>query len=288
MWKNLFLLFIGIILLLVALVALGVMPTLYSLVYDYPGVDKVAHVLAYGTLTYFVNLSTYPRSIKIFNRTFLLGTVMMVGFVTFAEFTQWFIPRRSFDLIDLMYSYIGVAFSAWLFDRFKIRKIPFVDFETEIANNKRYYDIDWLRVLGMLTIFLFHNARFFNENDWHVKNFELNFGMSVFVGILEHFIMPLFFVLSAFSIYYALEHRTRGQFMQERVKRLLVPLGVGIFTHIILQVYIEHITHGRFRGTFWQFIPRYFNGWYGFGGNFAWMGLHLWYLLMLLRWFNNM
>jgi peptidoglycan/LPS O-acetylase OafA/YrhL len=146
---------------------------------------------------------------------------------------------------------------------------------------KRYYDIDWLRVLGMLTIFLFHNARFFNEDDWHVKNFELDFGMSVFVAILDHFIMPLFFVLSALAIYYALKKRSNAEFMRERVTRLLVPLGVGIFTHIMLQVYIENITHGRFTGTFWQFIPHYFDGWYGFGGNFAWMGLHLWYLLML-------
>jgi hypothetical protein len=28
-------------------------------------------------------------------------------------------------------------------------------------------------------------------------------------------------------------------------------------------------------------VPRYFDGLYGFGGNFAWMGLHLWYLEML-------
>jgi glucan biosynthesis protein C len=105
--------------------------------------------------------------------------------------------------------------------------------------------------------------------------------MSVFVTTLNHFIMPLFFVLSAMAIYYSLKIRNGIQFMQERVIRLLIPLGVGIFTHVILQVYIENITHGRFTGAFWQFIPHYFDGWYGFGGNFAWMGLHLWYLLML-------
>jgi hypothetical protein len=150
-----------------------------------------------------------------------------------------------------------------------------------VAEKKRFYDIDWLRVLGMFTIFLFHNARFFNDEDWHVKNFESSYGMSVFVAILNHFIMPLFFVLSAFAIYYALKKRNNSEFMRERVIRLLIPLGVGIFTHIMLQVYIERITHGEFTGTFWQFIPHYFNGFYAFGGNFAWMGLHLWYLLML-------
>lgn len=147
--------------------------------------------------------------------------------------------------------------------------------------SKRYYDIDWLRVLGMLMIFLFHNARFFNDDDWQVKNIQLDFGMSVFVRILDHFIMPLFFVLSAIAIFYALRKRSNGDFMRERVKRLLLPLMVGVFTHISLQVYIENVTHGRFSGTFWQFIPHYFDGWYLFGGNFAWMGLHLWYLLVL-------
>ena len=107
-----------------------------------------------------------------------------------------------------------------------------------MTNGKRFYDIDWLRVLGMGMIFLFHNARFFNDDDWHVKNFELDFGMSVFVRILDHFIMPLFFVLSAIAIYYALRKRSNARFMGERVNRLLIPLGVGIFTHIILQVYI--------------------------------------------------
>ncbi|HAV77665.1 MAG TPA: hypothetical protein DCX53_09970 [Anaerolineae bacterium] len=150
-----------------------------------------------------------------------------------------------------------------------------------MVENKRFYDLDWLRIFGMVGIFLFHNARFFNDEDWHVKNMTDDFGMTVFVAILNQFIMPLFFVLSAYAIYYSLKHRTGNQFIRERVNRLLVPLGFGIFTHIIIQVYIERVTHDQFTGTFWQFVPQYFKGWYGFGGNFAWMGLHLWYLLML-------
>jgi surface polysaccharide O-acyltransferase-like enzyme len=149
------------------------------------------------------------------------------------------------------------------------------------VESKRYYNIDWLRVLGMLAIFLFHISRFFNEEDWHVKNNTLDFGMSVFVTILNHFIMPLFFVLSATAIYYALKKRTNAEFMRARILRLFVPFLVGIFSHIMLQVYIENVSHNRFMGSFWQFIPHYFDGWYAFGGNFAWMGLHLWYLLML-------
>lgn len=150
-----------------------------------------------------------------------------------------------------------------------------------MVEKKRYYDIDWLRILGILAIFLFHNARYFSSEDWHVKNFELDYWMSLFVTLLDQFIMPLFFVLSAIAIYYSLKNRNNTQFMRERVTRLLVPLGIGIFSHIILQVYIENLTQGRYSGTFWQFLPHYFDGLYGFGGNFAWMGLHLWYLMML-------
>ena len=146
---------------------------------------------------------------------------------------------------------------------------------------KRYHDLDWLRVLGMVGIFLFHNARFFNDEDWHVKNNVLDFGMSVFVSTLNQFIMPLFFILSAMAIYYALKHRTDREFMRERVIRLLIPLIFGILFLIPPQVHIERLTHGEFQGSFFEFLPHYFDGWYGFGGNFAWMGLHLWYLLML-------
>ena len=88
-------------------------------------------------------------------------------------------------------------------------------------NNIRYYDIDWLRVLGMVATFLFHNARFFNEDDWHVINFQLDFGMSVFVAILDHFIMPLFFVLSAIAIYHALKKRINAEFMRVNALRYL-------------------------------------------------------------------
>ena len=65
------------------------------------------------------------------------------------------------------------------------------------------------------------------------------------------------------------------------MRRLIVPLLVGVFTAGMLMVYMERVTHGQFAGTFFDFIPHYFDGLYGFGGNFAWMGLHLWYLLVL-------
>ncbi len=150
-----------------------------------------------------------------------------------------------------------------------------------MGNIERRYDIDWLRVLAMLTIFLFHCARFFNYQDWQVKNNQLDFGMSVFVEIVSQWIMPLFFILSAISVYYALDHRNNRLFINERFKRLVIPLVFGVFVIAPPQVYIERVSHSQFAGSFVQFYPHYFDGLYGFGGNFAWMGIHLWYLEFL-------
>lgn len=147
---------------------------------------------------------------------------------------------------------------------------------------ERRYDIDWLRVLAMFMIFFFHCARFFDFEDWQVKNNQLSFGMSVFVGIVSQWIMPLFFMLSAISASFSLNNRKKRQYILERFKRLIIPLLFGSFIIIApVQVWIERVNHGQFSGSFMEFYPRYFDGFYAFGGNFAWMGLHLWYLEML-------
>ncbi|MFB0565282.1 MAG: acyltransferase [Candidatus Aminicenantaceae bacterium] len=148
-------------------------------------------------------------------------------------------------------------------------------------NPVRQYDIDWLRVLAMVMVFLFHCARFFDHDDWHVKNLQLDAGMSSFVFFVSRWIMPLFFMLSAISASFSLSRRSGRQFIVSRIKRLAVPFIIGALTHISLQVYFERVSHSHFEGSFFAFFPQYFNGLYAFGGNFAWMGLHLWYLEVL-------
>jgi surface polysaccharide O-acyltransferase-like enzyme len=134
----------------------------------------------------------------------------------------------------------------------------------------------------MLTVFLFHCGRFFDQWGWHVKNPQTTLGFTLANIVLLQWLMPLFFVLSGMSAYYSLEHQDWRQFIVSRLKRLVVPLVFGIFVVIApLEVYLERLTHGRFSGSFWQFYPHYFEGWYGFGGNFAWVGIHLWYLEIL-------
>jgi glucans biosynthesis protein C len=146
----------------------------------------------------------------------------------------------------------------------------------------RRNDNDWLTVLAMLSVFFFHCARFFNHEDWHVKNNQLSEGMTLFVAIVAQWIMPLFFILSGASSYYSMKSRQSGRYIGNRLQRLVIPLVFGTFVFLIpVQVWIERSSHDQFNGTLIEFYPHYFEGFYGFGGNFAWMGLHLWYLEIL-------
>lgn len=155
------------------------------------------------------------------------------------------------------------------------------------ANNKsstRRVDLDWLRVLAILTVFFYHSTRFFNLGDWHVKNPTTYFSVEVWNEFATVWMMPLIFAISGASLFFALNRPGFGRFFKDKVLRLFVPLAVGALTHISLQVYLERVSHGQFQGSYFEFLPHYFDGLYmdvGEGGNFAWQGLHLWYLLIL-------
>ncbi|MEI7770313.1 MAG: acyltransferase [Chloroflexales bacterium] len=152
----------------------------------------------------------------------------------------------------------------------------------------RRYDLDWLRVLAIALIFLFHSTRAFdNYLGWHVKNNQLSdvFLLPALIGSL--WMMPLFFVLSGAATCFSLRSRPVGSFIQTRFLRLGVPLiTLGWFVLSPPQVYIERITTRyntpAFAGSFLAYLPHYLEGVYGSGGNFALEGLHLWYLYWLL------
>jgi glucan biosynthesis protein C len=146
---------------------------------------------------------------------------------------------------------------------------------------QRRYDIDWLRVLAILFVFVYHSTRFFNLEDWHVKNPATYFAVEVWNRFASSWMMPFVFVISGASLFYAVGKSGAGQFIKDKVLRLLVPLVVGVLTHAAFQVYLERITHGQFSGSFFDFLPHYFEGIYGLGGNLAITGMHLWYLAVL-------
>jgi len=150
------------------------------------------------------------------------------------------------------------------------------------TGSSRLYYLDWLRVVATIGIFLFHNSRAYDLGDWSIKNTTTTMFATQFVEFMNMWMMPLFFVLSGASVYYSMKSRTQGSFLKERFYRIVVPWVItGALLTAPIQVYLERLSHGDFSGNFLQFIPEYFKGLYGMGGNFAFHGMHLWYLMQL-------
>ncbi len=104
---------------------------------------------------------------------------------------------------------------------------------------ERRYDIDCLRIVAILAVFIYHCARFFDTEGWHLKNAEQSFVLFVLTrGLIWTWLMELFFLLSGAGTWYSLKSRIGGQYLLARVKRLLIPLyGVGLLILMPPQLY---------------------------------------------------
>lgn len=163
------------------------------------------------------------------------------------------------------------------------RRIVWAEVRSVMRKMERRYDLDWLRVIGMAGVFLFHVSQYLNQWGWHIKDPYPSEGITHISWLLNQWIMPLFFVISGVSASFALQARSNGAYLKERAVRLGWPILLGILILSPPQVFIERVTQGEFQGTFGEFlVPHYFQGVYGFDGNFALIPLHLWYLLVLL------
>jgi len=160
-----------------------------------------------------------------------------------------------------------------------------MSFQMITDTSNRRYELDWLRILAILIVFLYHSTRFFNLSDWHIKNVNTFVWVEVWNVFATRWLMPLFFIISGASLFYVIG-KSGGwrRFYVDKFLRLMIPVLIASVTHSALQVYLERLTHGQFSGSFFSFLPEYFNGVYlgiGMPGNFAYHGMHLWYLFFL-------
>ncbi|CAB1058065.1 hypothetical protein D1BOALGB6SA_2821 [Olavius sp. associated proteobacterium Delta 1] len=127
---------------------------------------------------------------------------------------------------------------------------------------ERLYDVDWLRIIAILAVFLYHCSRFFDPEGWHLKNTAQSELLFVLMrGLIWTWVMELFFLLSGVSTWYALRSKRAGAYIWERIKRLLIPLyTVGLFVLLPMQFYFELFTNKGYSGDFWQVIPLYLAG----------------------------
>jgi hypothetical protein len=167
---------------------------------------------------------------------------------------------------------------------------------TDIPESKyqRRYELDWLRVIAVILVWVFHNILTFRVGGWTISNDEVTFAANASEVLLGGFGMPFFSVVSGMAIYHLIEKldiqklrsATTKLLIKARFVRLMIPFLVGVFTYISVMEYYHGLQLGAVTGSYLDFfLQRYFfEGWSNQGGWFLLMGHHLWYLLILFAW----
>jgi peptidoglycan/LPS O-acetylase OafA/YrhL len=159
--------------------------------------------------------------------------------------------------------------------------------ETEINHSHRktvrLHYLDWLRVILILGVFLYHAVSPFREGlDWHITNPERSATVTSILIFIWPWALPLFFLVAGAASKFALRRRSNRQYIRERVARLLVPLIVGSILLSPLQAYLEALNDGSYQGPFLGFLPEMLAD--KTSGNlfspliFTEWGFHLWFL----------
>lgn len=152
---------------------------------------------------------------------------------------------------------------------------------SSITNKNRLYYLDWLRVLAMMGVFLYHCDRFFEYRTYPIQNISRSMLSTIHREFFQIWLMPIFFIISGAAVVYSLQSRSARSFIKSRVIRIMIPfVFMGLFVISPPQIYVERLINGEFVGSFFQWYPNYYNGLYLFtpDGNFPIYSMHLWYL----------
>jgi len=107
--------------------------------------------------------------------------------------------------------------------------------------SERRYDIDWVRVIAIGLLLIYHVAIGFqawgimigfivNEKTWE--------SLWIPMMMLNVWRIPLLFFVSGMGVYFAIQNRNWKQLLQERAGRILLPFLCGIFLIVPIHLYI--------------------------------------------------
>ncbi len=142
--------------------------------------------------------------------------------------------------------------------------------------------IDWLKVTVVFGAFVFHAAQPFVLTGWLVSDTEKSVGLSIYAGFGYLFGMPLMFLLAGATTWLATERVGVAGHAALRVRRLVVPLVLGLVILSPLQVWTATLASGRLEDPA-AFLAGYVGSlrfplgptWFGD------YGYHLWFLAFL-------
>ena len=106
---------------------------------------------------------------------------------------------------------------------------------------ERRHDIDWLRVIAIGLLLIYHIAIIFQP--WamfigFIRSDELMEGLWKPMTMLNVWRIPLLFYVSGMGVYFAIRKRNWRQLLLERSKRILLPFIFGIIAIVPLHMFI--------------------------------------------------
>lgn len=127
------------------------------------------------------------------------------------------------------------------------------------AKPERRSELDAMGVVIVVGLVFFHSAQVFAGGDAFVQNEPSSMVALVTVAFASLWGMPLMFLIAGTSIWYSLRVRTVGQFLRERVTRLIVPFVTGLLIIIPPQVYYSLKGDPGYAEGYLRFYPRFFH-----------------------------
>jgi len=77
--------------------------------------DKAGHFILYGILTLLIDLTLIRSRPDLSPNLIVLRCALILALlIGLEEFSQQYFPKRTFDLVDLTFSYLGVIFFSWV------------------------------------------------------------------------------------------------------------------------------------------------------------------------------
>ncbi|WP_167958027.1 acyltransferase family protein [Anaerosporobacter faecicola] len=162
----------------------------------------------------------------------------------------------------------------------------------------RKYYIDNLRILCIFLLIPFHTTMIYNTlgETFYVNGTPKESLTFVNLGVYPWWMTGLF-VLAGMSTMYAFERRTGKQYLQERIRKLLVPLLSCLVFVVPMQTYIADRFHNGYQGNYFEHLKIFLTitDWSGYDGHFT--PAHTWFILYLflissvtlplLLWYRN-
>ncbi len=130
----------------------------------------------------------------------------------------------------------------------------------QAQTTNRRYDIDWLRVIAIGLLLIYHIAIVFQPWGVFIGFLQSDKPLEklwIPMALLNVWRIPLLFFVSGMGVCFAIKKRNWKQLLLERTKRILLPLLVGMVAIVPVHVFIwqkyysQDITYSLSQGHLW-------------------------------------